>query len=188
MADIQTGGASFEKVWASIMESREEMKEINRKWQETDKRFAETDRLIGKLGSRFGEMIEHMVVPNITEKFNALGYNFERVSENLKIKDRSRNTIAEIDILLENGDTVMAVEVKSKPNQNDVNDHIGRLEILRKAADKNNDKRKYRGAIAGAIMDENVRAYAYKTGFYVIEQAGDTVRIDIPEDFAPRDW
>jgi len=181
MADVQTEGLTFEKVWAALMETREQMKE-------TTLRFQETDRQIGRLGSRFGEMVEHLVVPNIMNKFNALNFNFGHVSQNHRISDDAGHCIAEIDILLENGETVMAVEVKAKPHQNDVNEHIKRMEILRCRANDHNDKRKYRGAIAGAIMDENVRDYAHKTGFYVIEQAGDTVKIDIPENFVPREW
>ena len=208
MSDVQTEnlpyekGLTFEKVWAALMENREQMKETDRKMKETDLKMEETDRMfketarslketeriIGKLGSRFGEMVEHLVVPNIMNKFNALNFNFNRVSENHKITDGNGRTIAEVDILLENGDTVMAVEVKSKPNQNDVKEHVKRLEVLRKTANKNIGQRKYRGAIAGAIVNESVRSYAYKTGFYVIEQSGDTVKIDIPEDFVPREW
>ena len=88
----------------------------------------------------------------------------------------------------ENGDTVIAVEVKAKPLVMDVDDHINRMEILRRRADARNDTRKFRGAIAGAIMDASVRNYAHKAGFYVIEQTGDTVKINIPEGFTPREW
>jgi hypothetical protein len=209
MSDVQTEGLTFEKVWAALMENREQMKETDRRMQETDwqmketdrrmqetdrqmkeaaQRMKETDKLIGKLGSRFGEMIEHLVVPNITNKFNALGFNFNHVSENHKINDEAGHCLAEIDILLENGETVMAVEVKSKPNQNDINEHIKRMEILRNKADTRNDKRKFQGAVAGAIVDENVRSFAYQKGFYVIVQSGDTVKIDIPDGFNPREW
>jgi predicted RecB family endonuclease len=128
------------------------------------------------------------VAPSIYEKFNALGFNFEESSENKKIIDSSGKHITEIDILLENGDIVIAVEVKAKPAQKDVDEHVGRLEILRRRADVRKDTRKFRGAIAGAIMNEAVRDYAHKTGFYVIEQTGDTVKISIPEGFTPREW
>jgi hypothetical protein len=37
-------------------------------------------------------------------------------------------------------------------------------------------------------MKNEVRDYAHKTGFYVIEQTGDTVMINIPPDFKPREW
>ena len=90
--------------------------------------------------------------------------------------------------MLENGDVVIAVEVKAKPSQNDVDDHLGRMEILRRRADARDDRRKFQGAIAGAIMSDAVRNYAHKTGFYVIEQTGDTVKISIPEGFTPRKW
>ena len=124
----------------------------------------------------------------VTEKFNELGFNFEQISQNIVIKDSSKRSITEIDILLENGDTVMAVEIKSKPVQKDVKDHIGRREILRRRADARHDTRKIRGAIAGAIMNEQVRNAAHKAGFYVIEQTGDTVIINIPEGFIPGEW
>jgi hypothetical protein len=95
---------------------------------------------------------------------------------------------AEVDILLENGDIVVAVEVKSKPNVDDVNDHIQRMEILRRYADKKQDKRRYQGAIAGAVMSEAVRRYILKKGFYVIEQTGDTVQINVPQGFKACEW
>ena len=193
---------NFEKVWAMFQETDQKFKETDRMFQETDRRFKETDlqikenakemketyRKIGELGNRFGELAEHLVVPGIKEKFNELNFTFEQISENVKISDASKRCIAEIDIILENGDTVIAVEVKAKPLQQDVDEHINRMEILRYRADARNDKRKFQGAIAGAIMNESVRNYAHKTGFYVIEQTGDTVKITIPEGFSPREW
>ena len=183
---------SFEKVWAALMENREQMREMSqeadRRMKETDRRMKETDRRIGELGNRFGELAEHLVAPSIMEKFNALNFTFEQISQDVKITDSSGRFLAEIDILLENGDTVIFVEVKSKPLQKDVDDHVSRMEILRRRADTRNDTRKFQGAIAGAIMHDSVRDYAHKTGFYVIEQTGDTVKISIPEDFTPRQW
>ena len=90
--------------------------------------------------------------------------------------------------MLENGDIVMAVEIKAKPLYKDVDNHINRMEVLRRRADARNDMRKFRGAIAGAIMSDEVRKHILKNGFYVIEQTGDTVKITIPEGFTPREW
>jgi hypothetical protein len=196
-------GLTFEKVWAmfqetdrKFQETREQMKETDRQIKETDRQMKETreqmketDRLIGKLGNRFGELAEHLVSPGIMNKFNELGFSFTEQSMDLKIKDSGNpNACAEIDILLENGDIVIAIEVKAKPKQGDILDHIERMEVLRQRAARRNDTRKYQGAIAGAIMDESVRKFILKTGFYVIEQTGDNVRINIPEDFIPREW
>jgi hypothetical protein len=187
---------SFEKVWAMFQETDRRMKETDRQMKETDRKMEETaqqmketDRQIGKLGNRFGELVEHLVAPGIMEKFNELQYHFTISSRDIKIKEPGNpNASTEIDILLENGDIAIAVEVKAKPNQGDVDDHIKRMEILRHSYGGQRDNRKYCGAIAGVIMSDEVREYAIKAGFYVIEQTGDTVRINIPEDFTPREW
>ena len=194
-----TEALTYEKVWAMFQETREQIKETDRQMKETDRKFQEsreeldrrmkeTDRRIGELGNRFGELAEHLVAPSIMEKFNELHFTFENSSQNHEICDAEGRCIAEIDLLLENGNTVMVVEVKAKPQQKDVDEHIKRIEILRRRADTRNDTRKFQGAIAGAIMSESVRDYAHKTGFYVIEQTGDTVKISIPENFKAREW
>jgi len=180
---------TFEKVWAAFMEDREQIRELKEQMKETDRQMKETDRIIGKLGNRFGELAEHLVSPGIMNKFNEMGFNFSEQSLDLKMRDANNpNIYTEVDILLENGDIVIAVEVKAKPSQEDIDDHVERMAALRKRADRRNDTRKYQGAIAGAIMSESVRNYIHKTGFYVIEQTGDTVRINIPENFVPMDW
>ncbi|MDR0475309.1 MAG: DUF3782 domain-containing protein [Treponema sp.] len=196
-------GLTYEKVWAMFQETREQFKETDRKFQEvaeqhketerlfkeTDKKFKETDRIVGNLGNRFGELVEHLVAPNIKEKFNELGYCFTKTAMGVDICDQKNLKDAiEVDVLLENGDVVMAVEVKAKPNIRDVNNHIRRIEILRRHADKNHDKRRYQGAIAGAIIGESARRYILEKGLYVIEQTGDTVQIVIPRGFKARDW
>jgi hypothetical protein len=174
-------GLTFEKVWAMFQET-------DRKFQETDRKFQETDRKISRLGGRLGEIIEHLVASNILEKFNALGYSFGKTGLNVKFVDSAKVPLAEIDILLEDGDSVLAVEVKSRLNIDDVRDHIQRMEKLRRYADEHEDHRRLVAAVAGAIIDEGVKPFALKNGFYVIEQTGDTVKIDVPEGFVPRAW
>ncbi|MCL2067179.1 MAG: hypothetical protein FWG99_06905 [Treponema sp.] len=69
-----------------------------------------------------------------------------------------------------------------------MDEHINRMEVLRRRADTRNDIQKFQGAIAGAIMSDSVRNYAHKAGFYVIEQTGVTVMINVPEGFKAREW
>ena len=171
-----------------MRETDRQMRETDRQMKETDRRMKETVEKFGKLSNRFGELAEHLVIPNIMEKFNALGFTFTRSGPNVKIAEVSGKRIAELDILLENGDTAIAVEVKTKPRQDDVDDHVKRMEALRRYADGRGDMRTFQGAIAGAIMDDRVRDYIIKNGFYAIEQTGDTVKINIPEGFKARRW
>ncbi|MDR0512150.1 MAG: hypothetical protein LBG93_03495, partial [Treponema sp.] len=85
-------------------ESRREAAESRR---ETDRQMKETNRRFGDLSNRFGELAEHLVVPGIKEKFNALGFNFSEVFKDAQIDDVSGNRVAEVDVLLESRDTVM---------------------------------------------------------------------------------
>ena len=148
----------------------------------------ETSRSIGGLNNSFGELAEHLVAPNIKEKFNALGYHFKGIAENQSIGKEQGQTIAEIDILLENSDYIVAVEVKSKPKNADIDNFVRRLEVLRKYKDEIHDNRKIRGAIAGAVFRDQVNNAVLKAGFYVIEQTGYTVKIDIPKNIKPKEW
>jgi hypothetical protein len=94
----------------------------------------------------------------------------------------------EIDLFLENGDCAVAVEVKANLKTDDVSDHMNRMEKLRVYADARKDARKFYGAVAGAVMSKEAREFALKNGFYVIAQSGDTMTIDVPENFKPKAW
>ncbi|MDR2659511.1 MAG: hypothetical protein LBC27_05930 [Spirochaetaceae bacterium] len=167
---------------------RETDRQIKEMTKETDRQMRETDRKIGKLGDRLGDLVEHIIAPNLLEKFNKLGFSFGKIGSNVCYKRPNGEFIAEVDILLENGDTVLAVEVKSKLSVSDVREHTERMKKLRAYADEHGDARCFIGAAAGAIIPEGVKPFAYKSGFYVIEQSGDTIKIEAPQGFVPRKW
>jgi hypothetical protein len=162
------------------------VKETDRQMKETDRRF---DKQLGKLGNRFGEMVEYMVEPNLIKQFRRLGFVFDKSHQRTKVKDGEHGIFYETDISLENGDKVMVVEVKSKPSTEDITGHIERMKKIRAYADLHSDKRKFLGAVAGMIINESEKIFALKNGFYVIEPAGDTFTITVPEgDYSPREW
>jgi hypothetical protein len=182
-------GLNFEQVWAALMENRQQMKaaqqEADRRMQETDRQLKELQKSMGYLNNRFGELAEHLVLPNIVQKFNALHYHFKHASKEHKLFNPETGQVAaEFDILLENDSSSIGVEVKAKPAEKDLLEHIQRLELLRNYKDEEGDKRAIRGAIAGAIMPEAVRLEALRLGLYVTEQSGDTVRIEEPDQLA----
>jgi predicted AAA+ superfamily ATPase len=142
---------------------------------------------VGNLGNKLGSLVEHMIIPDIEKKFNELGYTFENVSTNFKMQDSSGNNYAEVDIVLENGEYVMLIEVKTDLKVEHVKEHIKRLQTIRQRGRKWQD-RKMLGAVSAAIVKNNVRDYAKKSGFFVISQGGDTIRIDKPEDGAVGEW
>ncbi|GHV76809.1 hypothetical protein AGMMS49942_16300 [Spirochaetia bacterium] len=154
--------------------------------KETDRKMKETDRKISNLGSRLGNLIEHLTASDIVDKFNEAGYRFTRISRNHELKDTKNNILAEIDILLENGDFVLAVEVKTNLTKSGVKEHLNRMETLRRCADACGDKRKYVGSVAGALIAGGVREYALGQGLYVIEHPGQTIEIVAPPK--TREW
>jgi hypothetical protein len=191
---------TFETVWAALQELTESQKETDRifkemgkKQEEDARKMKERDDLLskelGKLGNRFGEMVEYMVVPNLVQKFKKLGFDFEKAYKDAVIKDEENHIFTEVDITLENGDKVMLVEVKSKPKTEDVTEHIERMEKVKFHSNIHGDKRKYLGAIAGMVFNDNEKEFALKCGLYVIEPSGETFIITAPEGkYAPREW
>jgi hypothetical protein len=187
---------SFEKVWKMFQDTDRKFQETDRKFQETreqiaatDRQMKETDKRVGELTNRFGDMVEHMVVPNLLAKFKDLNFTFEVAHKNTEIKDEKNSIFIEVDAFLQNGDKVMIVEIKATPAIKDVNDHIKRMEALRKYADLHKDSRAYLGAIAGVVMSDSVKTYALKKGFFVVIPSGDTFNIIKPEGkYQVREW
>jgi predicted AAA+ superfamily ATPase len=145
------------------------------------------DKQIGRLGNRIGEIVEHLVAPNLREKFEKLGLYFPKANPNSDVSDHKNNIFLEIDVMLENGDKALLVEVKTKPTAKDVKDHIKRLEKMRVYADLHGDKRTFLGAVAGVVITTSVKKYALGQGFYVLEPSGETFNI-IPPQGKPKEW
>jgi hypothetical protein len=195
-AKTEETGRFIKELSAETGETGRFIKELSaktdREMAETDRRLREmtarTDKQIGELGNRFGELAEHLVTPNIAEKFRALGHTFTRAGPDVEFFDRGGKALTEVDVWLENGEFAMAVEVKSHLRKRDVEDHARRMDILRAYLDERGDTRKLLGAVAGAIVKAELKSYSLEKGFYVIEQSGDTVKIEVPEDFTPKVW
>jgi hypothetical protein len=167
-------------------EFEREMEKVERAMKIGNK---ELNRIIGKLGNRMGDWIVFSVKPNLVKKFRRLGFVFEKVSAEAVIRDKDGEFIAEVDLIVENGEYVMAVEVKSKLDSNDIIEHLDRMEKVRAFADRHNDHRVYLGAVAGMVVKDEPKKFALKTGFYVIEPSGDTFSITAPKgEYSPRKW
>jgi len=180
---------SPEAVWALLRELTESQKETDRMMKETDRKMARVSKQMGDLHNSFGEMAEHLVAPSIHERFNELGYHFNAVAPGgYKVLDDKGKVVAQVDILLENSNNIMAVEVKAKVHTKDIEHHVKRLELLRKHWNKRGDKRVIQGSIAGAIFGNIEKQAAIEAGLYVLVQSGDTMKLELPDGFVPQDW
>jgi hypothetical protein len=157
-------------------------------FKETDQAVKEAARIVGELNNKLGIVVEHHVLADIKEKFNALGYEFTKTGPNVIIEDFKKKISLQIDAMLENSEFALAVEAKPQLNMGRVDEHVECMEKLRRYANDRGDTRKFLGAVAGAIVADNVKVYALKKGFYVIRQSGDTVTIENPPGFEPKTW
>jgi hypothetical protein len=178
--EIQAGFKELEKAqkeaWAAIRETQQAHKE-------TEKAIRETQKNIGGLNNTLGSMVEHILTPGLPQKFKKFGYSFTRIAS----YSYAEGVWAQIDGMLENGTQAMAVEVKMTLRQSDIDDHILRMEKIRKFADEHGDTRKFIGAIAAIITDETTKNYALKKGLFVIEPSGEDVKVTKPEG-EPKVW
>jgi predicted nucleic acid-binding Zn-ribbon protein len=178
--DIQAG---FDKLQKSQDEAWAAIKETQRAHKETEKAIKDTQKNIGGLSNTIGSLTEHIMTPALPRKFKQFGFAFNQITT---IK-YAENVYAEVDVLLENGDQAMVVEVKTTLRLEDIDDHLDRMEKVRKHADEKGDKRQFFGAIAAAIADKSIKKYALKKGLFFIEPTGENVTVTKPE-IEPRVW
>ena len=171
------------------------MQEADRRMRERDAEYAQrakvTNKKIGDLTGSIGRVIEHMVAgDSIIRKFQALDYKIGDYSRNKKFgRDLPRDMWGEIDLFLENGDIAILIEVKTTLETKDVRKHMRTLEKFRRVSDIKGDKRRFIGAVAGAVVKGDAEEVAHENGMYVIVQSGEAVEIvPVPEGFKAKEW
>ena len=179
-ADIE---ANFEKIqksqdlaWAAIRETQKAHKE-------TEIALKETQKNVGGLSNTLGSIVERILTPGLPQKFKKFGYTFTRIAS----YSYTEGVWAQIDGMLENGTQAIAVEVKTKLQQTDIDEHLERMEKIQKYASEHGDNRHFMGAMATLITDENAKNYALKKGLFIIEPSGEDVKVTKPET-EPRVW
>jgi hypothetical protein len=177
--------------WDEIQEGFKELQKAHKETEESFKKFQDetrkaikdTQKNIGGLNNSLGSIVEHILTPDLPQKFKKLGYSFNRIAS----YKYAEGVYAEIDGMLENGTQAVVVEVKTTLRLADIDNHLLRMEKVRKYADEHGDKRQFMGAIAATITDEATKKYALKKGLFVIEPSGEDVKVTKPEA-EPRIW
>ncbi|GHU63188.1 hypothetical protein FACS189445_6420 [Spirochaetia bacterium] len=159
---------TFEDVWAGL-------DRLEKLHAETEKTL---NKAIGGLSNTLGSLVEHIMTPDLPGKFKQFGFAFDKITT---VKWAVEGSLyAEIDGLLENGTQAMVVEVKTTLRRADIDDHLERMEKVRKYADDHGDKREFLGAMAATITDKDTKEYALSKGFFVIEPSGEDVKVTKP--------
>jgi hypothetical protein len=141
---------------------------------------AGVDKWIGRFGNKIGDMVEMILIPGVKKKLNEFGHDFNSLSPRKQYFNKRGQIVAEVDLLLENGEEVMLVEVKTRFTLEDVKNHVRRLERLREheAEFKIKDKVLF-AAIAGLGIDSDAWEMASNLGMYIIEMVESDSNVNI---------
>jgi Sec-independent protein translocase protein TatA len=157
--------------------------------QKTQLIVQETSQNIGGVNIRLGEIVEMVVLPGLMKRMNELGHNFT-ISSPRKKFSKDGEQFAEIDLLLENCDEVMAVEAKARFKLGMMNDFLKAIKLLRENDDITGLKDKTIRAAAAAIgFDKPARELAQELGMYIIDIDQDSENITLtPPDGKIGTW
>jgi len=112
--------ATFAQIEKDKKLHAEHMQKFEEKMQKFEEKMENLSRRFGDLGNRLGDIIEYLVTTNLKEKFDKYGFCFRSTGLKIEIYD-GRKTITDIDVLLYDGDCIMAVEVKTRPTCSSLN-------------------------------------------------------------------
>lgn len=136
--------------------------------------FAEnTNQHVDGIGKTSGLEAEEFFYSSLKRKPKLGGIQFDLIGKRMSRARRGKHH--EIDILLENEDTVAIVEAKNKVKQDTI-DQLDKT-IQRFATFYPSFKNhKIYGAIAGKVFPNHLQAQALKKGYFVLTQQGDHVK------------
>ncbi|MEO5340536.1 MAG: hypothetical protein H7837_08475 [Magnetococcus sp. MYC-9] len=176
-----------ERVMASSKaETDRVMQELAESQKDTDRKIREMSKNIDRLGGRLGEFVEGLVAPACKTLFAERGIPVHMVSRRMSASlPGGRNM--EVDLLVDNTDSVVLVEVKSKLTVDDVRNHLEKMSNFKEFIPLYAGKRAV-GAVAAMVIEENVCRFAINSGLFVIEQAGETLRMANDAQFQPKVW
>ena len=182
---------------AEIKENSREIKEVHKELSaeikavqtETAREIKaaqkEVNTSIGRLSNRLGEFVEEAVRPSAVRLFRERGIDIHEVQQSITAKRDGEQL--EIDLLVVNNENVVVIECKSNLGVDDVNDHLERLEKVKRLLPRYNNC-KVLGAVAGMVIPDNVATYAIKKGLYVIGQNGDHLELRNEQSFTAKAW
>ncbi len=175
----------FQETDRQRKETEQILKELAEQSKETDRKLKEVTASIGKLGNRLGNFIEDAVRPSAVRLFRERGIEVHEVHQNVS-SQRGEEGI-EVDLLVVNDTDVVAIECKSNLKLADVNEHLARLAKLKRLLPTYTDRR-VMGAMAAMVKPDNVAAYAFRKGLFVIGQSGEHLVVRNEEGFSPAIW
>ncbi|GHT51999.1 hypothetical protein FACS1894102_7820 [Spirochaetia bacterium] len=132
-ANLDTLGAKVDQTTLAVAQTTAGLDTLEAKVAQTTANVDKVTKNVGGLNRSMGELIETIIAAKLWEKFDAYPYNLKRSYQRVPLYDENSNVLTDIDILLSNGDYVMAVEVKRElDKKDDIDHHLKRMELIKK--------------------------------------------------------
>ena len=187
--ELQEGNKELQEGYKELREGHKEFQEGQKELQAaqkiTDREVKAASISIGRLGNRLGEFVQEAVRPSAVRLFRERGIDVHEVQQNITAKRDGEEL--EIDLLVINDNDMIVIECKSNLGLDDVNDHLSRLEKIKRLMPRYKDYR-ISGAVAGMVIPGNIAAYAIRKGLYVIGQNGDHLELRNESVFTAKVW
>ncbi|MDR1741385.1 MAG: hypothetical protein LBR38_06010 [Synergistaceae bacterium] len=175
LAQLQQTVAEASRIAA---ETSKTVAETSRIVAETSKTVAEVSQQIGFVTRSAGNNAESQVLPCLEKRFATEGYEVRH--QRFKYVDDKKQTVAEVDWLLEKDDAVLLTEVKTTLKAKDVRDHKQRIAAAKAHPGVGQRGKKFFGAVAGITVNDDARNLALRSGFYLVEPSGDAMVVQDP--------
>ncbi|MDR2494732.1 MAG: hypothetical protein LBD24_05860 [Spirochaetaceae bacterium] len=189
---------TLEEVWTVFQESERRHAEAEDRLAAVTRKQAETDRLmktarevmrelwwnIEELHHSLDKLVEEVFYSDVWEAFKAFGYRFTQGGRSMGFVEDCR-IVAESGVYFKDENALMLVEVKTRVTERDVDEHLKRMETIRRYMDERNDTWNLIGAVAGAVLPGAVLQYAHERGLYALSRKdGAFTVVDPPREFA----
>ncbi len=168
----------LQEVAAAQKKTDEQFKKTAEQFKRTDERLKSMGIHVDGISKSQGLDAEEFFLSSLEKKPYLGNVKFDVVSTQ-STKKNSNGEKYQMDIFLENGNSVGIIEVKNKAKI----EHIDQLDKLVNRFNKfyttHSHMKKY-AALAAKIMPKNVEEEALRKGYYVLKQQGNHVEISSP--------
>ncbi|MDW8349145.1 MAG: hypothetical protein RML49_02620 [Verrucomicrobiae bacterium] len=163
---------TVEKTVQSVKKLEESLEKTNRKVD----RLAE---LYGNMSNNIGEILEEKFLEALEVTKELGGMKFEQIEGRVRLPGE-----AEFDIVMRNGESVAAIEVKQCVRKEDVKRLAEKLPLLHKYKDF--EGMRVYGGLAGERITKEAKGLAEEEGFYLIAETPKGLRLLNKPGFKPR--
>ena len=198
MADLHKEPLTFEKVWAALMENREQMEKTE---QRMEKQFAENEREreeikqwskegwqdlwksmkamqkeLGGIGNSNGKVAESYFVNSFNNSMEFAGQKYDGMDAGVKRRIKSLNLKGEYDLLLYNCTSVVIIEIKYSAEKKHVGWLLEEVAVFKQLFPQYANFDLYVG-LAALHFEEGTEKEAIKNGIAIIKQVGENMVI-----------